>query len=81
MPLRSGRQTFETLDNLIKVMPESERGRLMKAKLRSWGKWLVREVLRYPFPLLFEGAWSEHELAAAHGRITPMTSRQSPVSG
>lgn len=49
----------------------------MKATLTSWGNWLVREILRYPFPLLFEGAWTEQELAAARGQLT----RVSPARG
>ncbi len=39
----------------------------MKAMLRSLSHWLVHEILRYPFPLLFAGAWTEQELAAARG--------------
>ncbi len=45
----------------------------MKARLRSLSDWLVREILRYPFPLLFAGAWTEQELAAARDRHTRLT--------
>lgn len=39
----------------------------MKATIRNLSNWLIREFLRYPFPLLFEGAWTEPELAVARG--------------
>jgi hypothetical protein len=46
----------------------------MQGRFRSLSDWLVREILRYPFPLLFEGAWTERELSAArdrHNHVSP----------
>jgi hypothetical protein len=44
----------------------------MKDIISSLRHWLVRAFLRYPFPLLFEGAWTQGELSAtrtAHQRL------------
>jgi len=47
----------------------------MKDTIRSLSRWLVREFLRYPFPLLFEGAWTQRDLSA------PRTGHQRLVRG
>ena len=47
----------------------------MKDTIRSLRHWLVREFLRYPFPLLFEGAWTQRELSATRGRQSAASAR------